>query len=221
MDNKQREQLFEDHKHLIPKLANKYMGYGKEGVEYDDLLQESALGLHLATRDFKPEKWTGKTFESYAVTRIYQSMMEYFLASNKLYTPKHVVALASKIKKLNLTNRSVLEISRKIDSSEKEIEYALLHLKGVHFVGINETIGSSLRTWADCLPDKSNVCVIEHTLAQMFADTLNERDKAIFMMMLQEKNEKEIGVMFGFTRGRAGHLRRRLRDKFKEYMDVV
>lgn len=223
MNNKQREQLFEDHKDLIPKMAKKFFGYRKDGVEYDDLVQEAGLGLHLATREFKPEKWVGKPFEAYAVTRIYQSMMVYFLSANKFYTPRHVVALASKIRRLNLTQFPISEISAKLETSEIAVENALIHLKGVHFVGIDEPIdnGSSPRTLADRLPDESELCAVEQANIQMFLDTLSERNKKVFILMMQENTQKDIGECIGFTRGRAGHLRQHLRGKFKEYMGAI
>ena len=221
MGDKERRQLFTDHEHLIPKLAKKFRGYGKTGVEYEDLFQEAALGLHLATLDFKPEKWEGKTFESYAVTRIYQSMMGFFQLQNKLCTPRYVVVLAAKIRRENLRDHTPAEIAKILDERETSVERALIHLDGVHFVGFDEPAGDDKNhTLSEKLEDVNNICAIEHTAFELFREGLSDREQRIFEMMLQEKQYKHIGDVMGFSRVYAGRLVNEIKDKYKKYNEV-
>lgn len=223
MTSEEREMLFERHEFLIPKMAQKFLNYRKTGVEYDDLYQEAALGLHLAATEFDPAKWEGKSFEKFAVTRIFNSMMPWFARQNLLHSSAWTIATATKIKKCGLINEPVEVIAEKLNRATENVEAALQHLRGAYGISLDAKIDfkDGPKSIFEVIPDKNNICELEHATLQIFRGGLQGKEKAVFELLLQEKTQLEIGEIMNFSRTYAGLLSRQVRNKFLEYSRVV
>lgn len=88
---KDLEEHLDEYKRLIARMAKRYE---RNRVEYDDLIQEAAIGLILAERDFNPER--SSDFHTYAITRMKGKMYEYCISNdNLIHVPTHVAKAAS------------------------------------------------------------------------------------------------------------------------------
>lgn len=217
------EYLFEANKDLIPKVAKKFYGYGKLGIEYEDLYQEASLALHLATVNFEEARWGGKPFRQFAVTFMYQCLMVFLSRQNTLYTPRKIVVLAGKIRREELTETPAAAIAKKFGETEWSVKQALKHLKGVYLVGIDSeiTVGTKTLNYADILPDKDIMCVTEHTSLQMFRETLKGRESAVFELMIQDRSNRHIEDTLGLTRSNVNYAVKLLRQKYKKITEII
>lgn len=224
MKGTKREQLFDDHKHLIPKIAKKYMRYGKSDVEYDDLYQEASVGLHLATLEYDPTRDTGQGFERYAVTRMYQSMMPFFCKQNKLTTPYYIVAVATRIKRLGMIGWEPAEIAKALDQSPSCVERALRHLRGVVTISLDAPLEASdneKRSISDLIPDNSAEHLDDDITVQMFKDTLTGKEKMIFEYMLNEIPQTDMARYISISRTYTSVLAVRIREKYRDFTKVM
>lgn len=85
-----------EYKRLIGKMARKYV---RDRVEYEDLIQEAAIGLILACRQYDPSR--SDNFHRYAIYRMKGKMYEYCIGNeNPIYVPTHIAKAASYIKQM-------------------------------------------------------------------------------------------------------------------------
>ena len=123
-----RKKLIESNFRLVFSIAKKYH---KQGVSFDDLVQESSLGLIKAVDKFDPD--LGYKFSTYATWWIKQSTLSYLNNSqNEIKVPTHYKIILNrvklKVKEINIKTRkkpTIDQVSKELDISKKVILKAI------------------------------------------------------------------------------------------------
>ena len=195
-----REKLIASNYRLVISIARKYH---RNNINFDDLLQESSIGLIKAVDKFDPD--LGYKFSTYASWWIKQAALQYINESlTDVKVPTHSRLLNAKIKKCKSNLESILgreptieEISTELDVPEKKIKYtlkandAIISLDKDSFNGKNGSEYS--RSLKDTLEDKSDYVDPEK---QMLSKELNELIKKS-LSLLTAKEEKILRLRFG------------------------
>lgn len=123
-----RQKLVESNYRLAISMAKKYH---RNGISFDDMLQESVIGLLKAVDKFDPD--LGYKFSTYACWWIKQSVLQFINESSAdIKVPTHSRLLNQKIKKkaLELENKTgvtptVDQLSEELGETVKKIKYTL------------------------------------------------------------------------------------------------
>jgi len=89
------EQIFLDNRGLVHMAARRFMG---RGVEYDDLVQLSSLGLLKAARKFQPE--LGYAFSTYAVPMMLGEIRRFLRDDGPLHISRTLKENGQRLRKL-------------------------------------------------------------------------------------------------------------------------
>nr|WP_302599868.1 sigma-70 family RNA polymerase sigma factor [uncultured Cellulosilyticum sp.] len=81
-DNKALEQLLEDNKGLIRKIAYKFYTENTASVDIDDLIQEGSIGLIMAAKKYKFELEKKAKFSTYAIYWVYKKINHFMKYRN-------------------------------------------------------------------------------------------------------------------------------------------
>lgn len=133
-DMEARKKLIESNYRLVISIAKKYH---RSDINFDDLLQESCIGLLKAVNRFDPE--LGYKFSTYACWWIKQAALQYINEnSTNIKVPTHSRLLNTKIKRKidELENKngkqpSLQQIAEEMDVPVKKIKYTLKSNKNI------------------------------------------------------------------------------------------
>lgn len=199
-DLKAREKLIASNYRLVISIAKKYH---RNNINFDDLLQESSIGLIKAVDKFDPD--LGYKFSTYASWWIKQAALQYINESlTDIKVPTHSRLLNAKIKKCKteLENKlgrepTLKEISEVLDIPEKKIKYTIKANGAVTSLdkeNKSKKDGTSTsNSLKDVIEDKSDYVDPEK---QMLSKELNALIKQS-LSLLTPKEEKILRLRFG------------------------
>jgi len=160
-DERAREKMITANLRLAISIANKYAKYGN--VSYEDLIQESNIGLIKAVEKFDWRR--GFKFSTYACWWIKQAVTRYLTANNSiLKIPSHTVSNSRKVWNVMKEYEeefgqepSVEELSDIMQISVDQVKQALTAGKARYVSSIDAPVGDEYgsRTLADILPDSA------------------------------------------------------------------
>ena len=157
-DNEARQIMIESNLRLAVSIARKYSQYGSS---FDDLIQESNIGLIKAVEKFDWRK--GFKFSTYACWWIKQAVVRHITSNNTiLKIPAHTLASARKVyqvrkeysEEFNVepTNEEIADI---LNIPLSHVKQAIDSIRAKNVGSIDDVIGEGNRTYADIIPDKN------------------------------------------------------------------
>lgn len=195
-DSRARQKLIESNYRLAYSIAKKYY---RQGMNFEDLLQESNIGLIKAVDKF--DHTLGYKFSTYACWWIKQAALQYINeSSTDIKVPTHSRMLNSKIRKTALElekkngkSPSIEEISEEIGESVKKINYTLKANKTILSIDKeNADTGYSIK---NSYKDDSDYSNPEKSLENKELNSLIRES----LSLLTPKEEKIIRLRFGIT----------------------
>ena len=216
-DNAARKKLIESNYRLVISIAKKYH---RNGLDFEDLLQESSIGLLKAVNKFDPE--LGYKFSTYACWWIKQAALQYINEkSTNIKVPTHSRLLNSKIKKEiskfeedNGRNPTLQEISDIIGEPVKKIKYTLKsnkHISSIDKTNDEEKTSSLLNK----IEDTSIYCNPEKSLENKELDRIVEES----LSLLSPKEEKIIRLRFGINNNDNNFENFPVTDEMRKYLE--
>ena len=198
-DVRAREKMINSNLRLAVSIANKYSKYGN--VSYEDLIQESNIGLIKAVEKFDWRR--GYKFSTYACWWIKQAVTRYLTANNSLLKiPSHTVANSRKV--WNVIKEyeeefgvepTVEEISEIMGISVDQVKNSMTAVKAKYVQSIDKPVGGddSSRTLAEILPD-TGMSVEERYDNNIIKDVIVEA-----LASLSKREEMVLRLRFGIS----------------------
>lgn len=210
-----RQKLIESNYRLVISIAKKYH---RKNVDFDDLLQESSMGLLKAVDRFDPE--LGHKFSTYACWWIKQAALQYINEQGgDIKVPTYSRMLYAKIKnrvkeleKLNGKMPSIKEISEDIGEPVRKIKYTLKANKPS--VSYDNSSNEDAISIKDKIPDNSDFSNPHDNL---------EKQELLFLIkknlkLLSSKEEKIIRLRFGIEEDKNDTKNFPITKEMKEYL---
>ena len=196
-DEAARKKLIESNYRLVISIAKKYH---RKDLDFEDLLQESSIGLLKAVNKFDPE--LGYKFSTYACWWIKQAALQYINEnSTNIKVPTHSRLLHAKIKKEidkfeNKTGRSptLEEISKVVDEPVKKIKYTLKSNRHIASFD-NQSDDSNSASLLNKIEDTSEFSNPAVALENKELNNIVEES----LSLLTPKEEKIIRLRFGIN----------------------
>ena len=193
---KARKKLIESNYRLVISIAKKYH---RSDIDFDDLLQESSIGLLKAVDRFNPD--LGYKFSTYACWWIKQAALQYINENvTDIKVPTHSRLLNSKIKKaINKFEDdfgrapTYKEVGDLVGESPKKVKYTIKANKSL--TSLDKENNDSNFSLKDSFKDESIYSNPESNLIAKEMDILI-RDS---LALLTPKEEKIIRLRFGIT----------------------
>ena len=194
-DEAARQKLIESNYRLVISIAKKY--HRKE-LDFEDLLQESSIGLLKAVNRFDPE--LGYKFSTYACWWIKQAALQYINENtSSIKVPTHSRLLNSKIKntitKLEEETGetpSLEDIAKELNESKKKIAYTLKANKKLSSL---DQLDQNENSMMNRIEDTSLYVNPEKNLENKELDLIIRKS----LSLLSAKEEKIIRLRFGIT----------------------
>jgi len=196
-DELARKKLIESNYRLVISIAKKYH---RRDLDFEDLLQESSIGLLKAVNKFDPE--LGYKFSTYACWWIKQAALQYINEnSTNIKVPTHSRLLNAKIKKeitafenKNGRNPTLEEISNLVDEPVKKIKYTLKSNKHIASID-NSNDESNTFSLLNKIEDTSEFSNPAASLENKELNQIVEES----LSLLTPKEEKIIRLRFGIN----------------------
>lgn len=196
-DESARKKLIESNYRLVISIAKKYH---RKDLDFEDLLQESSIGLLKAVNKFDPE--LGYKFSTYACWWIKQAALQYINEnSTNIKVPTHSRLLNAKIKKEiaafeneNGRNPTLEEISKLVDEPVKKIKYTLKSNKHIASID-NSNDESNTFSLLNKIEDTSEFSNPATSLENKELNQIVEES----LSLLTPKEEKIIRLRFGIN----------------------
>lgn len=215
-DSCARKKLIESNYRLVLSIAKKYH---RSYIDFEDLVQESSVGLIKAADKFNPE--LGHKFSTYACWWIKQAALQYINenASN-IKVPTHSRLLNSKIKsaaeklqKEKGTSPTLKDISNEIGENVKKIKYTINANKNISSLDAN--LNDSGFSIANKVQDDSLFVDPEKNYER------KELNKLVLesLRLLTPKEEKIIRLRFGIAEPENNTSYFKITDDMKEYLN--
>ena len=210
-----RQKLVESNYRLVISIAKKYH---RKNVDFDDLLQESSMGLLKAVDRFNPD--LGHKFSTYACWWIKQAALQYINEqSSDIKVPTHSRMLYAKIRNrvkelesLNGKKPSLEEISLDIGESVKKIKYTIkANNPSVSYDNANNDDAVSIK---DKLADSSTFANPHDNLEKLELISLIKKN----LKLLTPKEEKIIRLRFGIEEDKNDTENFPITNQMKEYL---
>jgi len=198
-DMRAREKMISANLRLAISIANKYAKYGN--VSYEDLIQESNIGLIKAVEKFDWRR--GFKFSTYACWWIKQAVTRYLTANNSiLKIPSHTVANSRKVWNVMKEyeeefgqEATIEELSDIMGISVDQVKQAQTAGKARYVTSIDKPIGdeSGSRTLADIIPDNAR------TVEEVFDGKIIKGVIVEALSSLSKREEMVLRLRFGIT----------------------
>ena len=210
-----RQKLIESNYRLVISIAKKYH---RKNVDFDDLLQESSMGLLKAVDRFDPD--LGHKFSTYACWWIKQAALQYINEQGSdIKVPTHSRMLYAKIKnrvkeleKLNGKIPSLEEISNDIGEPVKKIKYTIKANKPS--VSYDNSSNDDVISIKDKIADESYFSNPHDNLEKMELISLIKKN----LKLLSVKEEKIIRLRFGIEEDKNDTINFPINQEMKEYL---
>jgi RNA polymerase primary sigma factor len=195
-DQEARKKLVESNYRLVISIAKKYH---RKNIDFNDLLQESSVGLLKAVDRFDHN--LGYKFSTYACWWIKQAALQYINEqAGNIKVPVHSRMLSSKIKKKSLQieektgiKPTIEEIAKELNENINKVRYTIKANKPQ--VSYDDAANENAMSLKNKLPDTSE-----------FSDPLAvlEKEELVSIIkknlkLLTTKEEKIIRLRFGIT----------------------
>lgn len=195
-DSNARKKLIQSNYRLVISIAKKYH---RSDINFDDLLQESSIGLLKAVDKFNPD--LGYKFSTYACWWIKQAALQYINENiTDIKVPTHSRLLNAKIKKaINKfedefgTTPSYEELSSIVGESPKKIKYTIKANKSL--TSLDKENNDNNFSLKDSFRDESIYSNPEQNLLSKELQSLIRES----ISLLTPKEEKIIRLRFGIT----------------------
>ena len=191
-----RKKLIESNYRLVLSIAKKYY---RNDISFDDLLQESSIGLLKAVDRFDPE--LGYKFSTYACWWIKQAALQYINENcTNIKVPTHSRLLNAKIKNKikqiedDEGKRPTLErVSEELGENVNKIKYTLKSNR--YIASIDASRDDEGNTLASKIADESDFINTEARLEKKELKRIIRES----LSLLTPKEEKIIRLRFGIT----------------------
>lgn len=211
-----RNKLIQSNYRLVMSIAKRYH---RKDMDFDDLLQESSIGLIKAVDKFNPE--LGYKFSTYATWWIKQAALQYVNESiSDIKVPTHSRLLYQKIKnKINQLeeetgkNPTLDEVAEALDESVKKIKYTMKANDKISSLdNENEETGSTLLNKVKDSDEYVNpeTIMLNRELKSIIRESLS---------MLTPKEEKILRLRFGITEDIRDIENFPVTNEMKEYLN--
>ena len=191
----------------------------KTGFSKEDLVSFGAMFLLKAKRGFDPSK--GFQFSTYAFPYVYGGVMKEVNRNWKLYIPRPVKELRSKINKLRAEGMSDEEIIEVTGATEKQFEKAR-YADSLTIVSSDEalstesedyTLHSVLRDDLDLERETENKFIIED-----FLSTLTYQEGEVWRKVeVQGMTQKQVADILGISQAHVSRILSRVFVKARKY----
>lgn len=215
-DSEARKKLIESNYRLVLSIAKKYH---RSDVSFDDLLQESSIGLLKAVDRFDPE--LGYKFSTYACWWIKQAALQYINENiTNIKVPTHSRLLNAKIKNKikeieeDEGKKPTLErLSKEIGENVNKLKYTLKSNR--YIASIDASRDDDGNTLASKIADESDFINPEQLLEKKELKQIIRES----LCLLTAKEEKIIRLRFGITEEEFNNNNFLLTQKMEEYLN--
>ncbi|MEV6652953.1 sigma-70 family RNA polymerase sigma factor [Streptomyces sp. NPDC051219] len=222
-----RDCLVLHNQRLVHKMVPRYL---EQGLDYDDLFQNGALGLMRAARKFDPAK--GFKFSTYATWWVRQSISRAIADEGAVIRiPVHMheqirkVALAERTLAVQGRPAGVADVAVYCDMTLQKVEEARKLSRRTdsldRVIGDGVTLGDFIG-WTNPLPPVEKGVLDAMLLEQIMSvvDTLSEREAHILVRRLGLDGDEpstldELGKQIGRTRERVRQIESKAKKKFQ------
>ena len=215
-DSEARKKLIESNYRLVLSIAKKYH---RSDVSFDDLLQESSIGLLKAVDRFDPE--LGYKFSTYECWWIKQAALQYINENiTNIKVPTHSRLLNAKIKNKikeieeDEGKKPTLErLSKEIGENVNKLKYTLKSNR--YIASIDASRDDDGNTLASKIADESDFINPEQLLEKKELKQIIRES----LCLLTAKEEKIIRLRFGITEEEFNNNNFLLTQKMEEYLN--
>ncbi|MBY9082366.1 sigma-70 family RNA polymerase sigma factor [Paenibacillus sp. HN-1] len=213
------DEVIEQHKKLVHSIAQRYRRRCNANIAYEDLISEGVIGLMQAFRRFDPDGYGGKPvkFSTYAGSYI-QGMMQQLLErhSSSVRTPRALYYAAGKI--IRSDEEEPAEIAAELQMDPKLVEEALAYLQAGSVRSLDQAVsldGETDLTLMDTLGKEDDQTEV---LIEEFKSFLDDRDYAIFSLLLRGEGQPEIAAALNISQSYVSRLLTLIKDKLQRYI---
>ena len=219
-------ELFEGNLHLAERIANRFMRFRKNGVEYDDLYQEALIGLDKAVKIFDSNK--SENFERFAVNVMYQRAMRWMMyKTESLHTPKHIIEIAVTINKRKMRESAPEIIAKELNAPIQYVVRSLEYLQRQFPKSIYEPVvgldGSSIEKsfLIDSLHDKNDDPYNPVKLDMgIFMNRLKPRQQKILELRMEGLSQDEIAPYVGISQMQISREIKKIKGEYIEFTKI-
>lgn len=228
-DNKALDALIRSNLPMAVKIARKHI---RNGIDIEDLTAEAVTGIIRAVESFDPEK--GASFTTYAAQWMRAKCQEFVQANCGTIrvgtrTAKKLHSGLARIRRQFGSDVDNATIARELGLDEAEVA-DIIPLITSRAASLSAPIGDEGSTFGDTLVSENinqdekmeRTELSERILVAVsdFADTLNERQRAIFIGRVIADylgNDKTPATDFGVTKQRVGQIEKDLTVKLRRH----
>ncbi len=223
-DKDARERFIQGNLRLVLSVIQKFSSRGENA---DDLFQVGCIGLIKAIDNF--DLSVGVKFSTYAVPMIIGEIRRYLRDYNAIRVSRSVKdtaykALSAKEELIKETGRepTIAEIAKRIDSTEKAVNYALDAIQDP--LSLYEPVfhdGGETLFVMDQISDEK---VLDETLIDSIAlydalKRLNEKErKIVSMRFFSEKTQMEVANEIGISQAQVSRLEKNAIEHMRKYI---
>lgn len=231
-----RMELFQKNMRLVYYVVNKMtshhdIGRSYSGYEKDDLNQIGMIGLWKACQRF--DENLGVKFSTYAVPTIQGEIANSMrVGAGSIKVPREskvITKVISKRKEADIDySPSIEEIVEEFDCSEDTARIAL-EMQDISFLSLDapaKEMQSEKTTLmdiieADLYETRMADMVINNVALQEKLNLLDEREKTIVLLSMNEMTQREIAEKFGISQVQVSRILKRAINKMKDELEVA
>lgn len=217
-----RNETIKNNLRLVHKVCQKYKTVSEtKGIDYEDIFQVGVIGLIKAYEKFDPTKFENVTrFSTYAVPMIQGELQRMIRDHNQgAKFSRRDKEIAYWIFKNDWYDKTPEEISKLAEVPICHVERAFEYMRNGSVDSMDRVVfeddGNSI-TLQEQLPSIADYTSIS---VQEFLSGLQERDKLIVKMLMQDKRQEEIGETIGISQAQVSRIVKKLQVQLSEYME--